>query len=1280
MPLGRLTTILLWLLEVFLLASGYWILAQFSFSLAVYPGQIAPIWLPSGLALAWSLIRGTRPLLGVFLGSLAINAPHAGIGIAAVIANGPLLQTLLAVHLIKRFALSGKRCLPQSAQEMASYLAIATLVPVIASTLGSASLYLGGYLVWPLVGPGLVTWWIGDASGHLLLAPLILVIADRRFRWDRWEIYGFLLSTLAMGLGAVVELSMVRQHRGMVAHVYHDQADHILGDVKNAADSIELAITSVASFLSASEPISPRGFRRFCRPLQEQKPWIQALSWIPTVLETQSESDPMDWEEVAVGDGYPDFPIYRKVDGLALQKAWNAGKPTATSPLYAVQQQADQPGIHFFVPVYQQIDEEASQESSSPVAAPNSLQGFAAGVILVEKMLLEVLDEHSRQGLDILIRDVTDANAPAEEQRLAWSPGSNQFTMERSLVPPPTLIGEWVWQRPLSLGGRDWLLQIQPTAEQRAIMAAALPDNRGIPSLVALMLAVLVLFYIRLHQRGETALVAEKQSLTEKVRARTIELEDQRQWLITLVRTIPDLVWAKDLRGVYLACNPAFERFFGASESAIKGRTDYDFVDTSLADFFRAKDREAIEAGGPRVNQEWITFADDGRLALVETIKAPMVDGTGKVIGVLGIARDITATNQVNRALHRSETHYRTLFRESPLGYALNRLGNRTFLQVNTALAKLVNHPLHELLTLTDEALTPEIFRAEDERQWQILQETGHCGPYEKEYFCRGGPQVPVRVSRVLVTTEDEVPLVFSVLEDITSLREMNQALHQAKEAAELASRMKSAFLANMSHEIRTPLTAILGFTETLFDLGGTREQQQAALQAVLDNGRHLHALINDLLDMSKIEAGRLEFETLPLDLASLLEGCLSSLQTLAQQRGLELSAHYLPPLPPHIHSDPTRLRQILLNLLSNALKFTQRGAVRMLVSCDISAQELVVSVLDSGIGIDDQQRERLFQAFVQADSSITRRYGGTGLGLSLARQLTQGLGGDLQVESSLGAGSLFVVRIPTGPLNPADLVSDLSGWNSATAITPVAVAALAPPPCCLCGRVLLAEDNPYNQQLLGQRLTRLGITVVIASNGEEAVSRVMAEPFDLVLMDVQMPVMDGLEATQLLREALCPVPIVALTAHSLKSHSDQAKTAGCNDFLTKPVDWTAFYRVLTTYLPVKSECGCAETHSVAVPSTALPAEEELVAVLGERFRHSLPSTLTELEQALQEGKFDRVAHLAHQIKGVAGGVGYIALGAVAATLETAAQEGNVVATVTTLAELRRISLMTLQQ
>jgi signal transduction histidine kinase/ActR/RegA family two-component response regulator len=371
------------------------------------------------------------------------------------------------------------------------------------------------------------------------------------------------------------------------------------------------------------------------------------------------------------------------------------------------------------------------------------------------------------------------------------------------------------------------------------------------------------------------------------------------------------------------------------------------------------------------------------------------------------------------------------------------------------------------------------------------------------------------------------------------------------------ANSAKTAFLANMSHEVRTPMTAILGYADALAEDGLREEERPEIVETIRRNGRRLLAILDDVLDVSKIEAGRLDVERMPCSLVEQVEETLSLLRGRAQEKGLALSVDYLFPLPETISSDAGRLRQILMNLVSNAIKFTESGGVRLTVfasEVDSRAARVHVEVVDDGIGIAAESLPRLFQPFVQADSSMTRRFGGTGLGLAISKRLAQMLGGDIEVASTPGAGSRFHLWLDPGPLAGVRL---LHAPTRAADTPEVAPASHAP---ALRGRVLLAEDTHDTRVLLRHVLTRAGLAVEIAENGREALEKALAsraadEPFDVVLMDMQMPVLDGYDATRALRSAGYTLPIVALTAHTMAGEREKCLAVGCDDYASKPID-----------------------------------------------------------------------------------------------------------------------------
>ena len=389
------------------------------------------------------------------------------------------------------------------------------------------------------------------------------------------------------------------------------------------------------------------------------------------------------------------------------------------------------------------------------------------------------------------------------------------------------------------------------------------------------------------------------------------------------------------------------------------------------------------------------------------------------------------------------------------------------------------------------------------------------------------------------------------------AIEQRTAELRQASDAAFRAAQVKSEFLANMSHEIRTPMNAVLGTTAMLLD-SDLRQDQQLLAETIDRSGRDLLTIINDILDFSKLEAGKLRIELIPFDLPKTVADIVALLNAKAEPKHLRLRAKIDPDVPQEVVGDPSRLRQILTNLTDNAIKFTDQGFVMLHVSRGPETSQprpIVITVRDSGIGIPADKLSHIFDKFTQADTSTTRKYGGTGLGLSICRQLAELMGGTISVESHPGQGSLFTVSIPF----------DISASGTAATVQ------AAPAPTRLSGRILLAEDYPANQRIARWMLERLGLTVVLAVDGAEVLTALRSERFDLVLMDCQMPVMDGYDATQQIRAGTTPhpgIPIVAMTAAALASDRTRCLEVGMNDYISKPVQQGELAQILAKWLP----------------------------------------------------------------------------------------------------------------
>jgi len=400
--------------------------------------------------------------------------------------------------------------------------------------------------------------------------------------------------------------------------------------------------------------------------------------------------------------------------------------------------------------------------------------------------------------------------------------------------------------------------------------------------------------------------------------------------------------------------------------------------------------------------------------------------------------------------------------------------------------------------------------------------------------------------------------------------------VRQEKAAAEAASDAKSQFLANMSHEIRTPMTAILGYSELLEDPDITDDERNKHVVAIRRSGNHLMDIINDILDLSKVEADRLEIESVACDPVDIVNEVMTVLMPKARTQHTELVCKCKAAVPRKIETDPTRLRQIFFNLIGNAVKFTKDGLVTTEVALepgDDHQMTLQIDVTDTGIGMNESAVESLFAPFSQADNSMTRQFGGTGLGLTISRRLAEAMGGDVQlVETMAGVGSKFRLRLPV------TVEADASVWPAGI-IEPTAVATKNPelqpvvksdtPLDC---DILLVEDGPDNQRLFNHLLTKAGARVTLAANGQEGLAAVLrkrraGESFDVILSDMQMPVMDGFEATRRMRDAGIDTPIIALTANAMQEDRDKCLAAGCDDFLKKPIEKKALLETVCRYV-----------------------------------------------------------------------------------------------------------------
>jgi signal transduction histidine kinase/CheY-like chemotaxis protein len=478
--------------------------------------------------------------------------------------------------------------------------------------------------------------------------------------------------------------------------------------------------------------------------------------------------------------------------------------------------------------------------------------------------------------------------------------------------------------------------------------------------------------------------------------------------------------------------------------------------------------------------------------------------------------------------------------------------------------------------------------------------------------------------------------------------------LKAAREGSIEASRVKSEFLANMSHEIRTPMTAVVGYADLLLDPSLGASERVNHLQTIRRNGEHLLAVLNDILDVSKIEAGKMSVESIRTSPSQVIVDIASLMRVRAAAKNLGFEIKYQGAIPETILSDPTRLKQIVMNFVGNAIKFTESGTVRILVRCEepeSSEPKLVVDVTDTGVGMTEAQMQKVFSSFSQADASTTRKFGGSGLGLLISKRLAELLGGEVSAESAPGRGSVFRVSIPTGSLLGVPMIEGLAEAGLVDTRAQAIRRVPSLPPSC---RVLLAEDGHDNQVLVTTYLVKAGATVKVVGDGRLAVEAAIAaqaagRPYDVILMDMQMPELDGYAATSKLRLMKYRHPIVALTAHAMVGDRERCEKAGCDDYLTKPVDRAQLVSLVARFT---GKQGSGD----GVVST-LEHDEDMKELI-HRFVRDLPDRSSAILRASEASDVETLKRLAHQLTGAAGGYGFPRITDAASAVERAIADG----------------------
>ena len=751
-------------------------------------------------------------------------------------------------------------------------------------------------------------------------------------------------------------------------------------------------------------------------------------------------------------------------------------------------------------------------------------------------------------------------------------------------------------------------------------------------------------------EKGESSeIIGTWLDVTDHKRAEEALRDSEEKWR-SLAENAPDIILNVDLDGTILFVNRTIP---GLTPEQVIGTSVYEYISTEYHETAR-RSFDRVVRTGKADRYELAGTGPHGSISWYETRVGP-IKRRGKIVAVTMITSDVTERKRAEAALQESEKKYRTLLENLPQKIFYKNTES-VYVSCNYNYARDLKITPEEIVGKTDYEFYPkelaEKYRADDRR----IIESGGTEEIEEEYLLEGQEFTVQTVKTPVKDEEGKTAGILGIFWDITERKRAAEELRQAKEAAEAASRAKSAFLANMSHEIRTPMTAMLGAAELLAAGHADHPQDPDRVNMILRNGRHLLTLIDDLLDLSRAEVDKLEVRRSPCSLLDIMTDVEAVTQPLHWRPAVDYRIIYETPVPTRIVTDATRFKQAMINLISNALKFTESGhvEVRIRIDRDHAGPRLSIVVEDTGVGIPTGDTERIFETFTQIGPGTPGISGGVGLGLPLARWIAEQLGGTLEVTSVENRGSSFTLRVATGPL-------DQAVW-----VTPGEVSIPARPSGRLdtmtagrqvYGQVLLAEDFPDTRRLIEQALSNMGAKVTAVDNGEDALKVALAKQFDLILMDVRMPGIDGPSATAELRRRGCLTPIIALTALTTEDDREQILKSGFDDLWNKPMSLERLCEEVAAYLHGTSEQ--AERADQAGLGRSTPSvENPRLAAIRADFARNLPSRLARVTSAIKAGDMDQAREVLHQLVGAGGMHGFPSVSYEAARLLELARGG----------------------
>ncbi|TVS20142.1 MAG: response regulator [Planctomycetaceae bacterium] len=1037
------------------------------------------------------------------------------------------------------------------------------------------------------------------------LSPIDAVMTDFRPTRNRRShlLVVILIATFGVGLSAGAFLYLRSSQRSLIEAAVEGDTGHRIRAIEHRFSSHVRLIYQLSSFVGQAGPGTRADFEQVVRQSIQRHPDLKTVMWVPRVQPDRRSRHEEDTQRQGVpdyviriqdqqGDLVPAPPRAEHADHFPLQFVW---PPDNQHPLLGVDLETI-PEI--FAPLQESLDtnqvlivvptEIAGMEDAAPIClvvrpilhdwspagssqgVRDKLAGFLVVGIDLDALFANALQPYPPE-FHVQLYDVSPsgdwsfiAAFDSDQREIRFEPFvAHQIRRSAGLIRTAAL----------EVPGGIWMFEYLPTETFLHGRTSELPS---VSLIFGLMLTALAAIYAHTlfgqHARVERLVeqrTAELQDanlrlqreMAERTRAEEALRESEHRFR-SLVETTTDWIWEIDAGGILTYSSPRVQDLLGLEVAHVLGRSHNDLLDPSVPATSQRRFRDTVDRQQPVLAVEQRFRHRDGHTIVMETNAVPILDTNGALLGYRGISRDVTARKKTELDFAYERFLLNTLLDQSP-DFIYFKDDQSRYLRISRALAEYLGTASAKDAIGKSDA---DFFDAQRSQQYltderEVMASGQAVVDKEEEQAWSDGRVTWVSTTKVpLRDPQGNMIGTFGISRDITDRKHTEEALQAAKEAAEAASRAKSDFLANMSHEIRTPLNAIIGMTELVLDTSLTQSQRDY-LKMVLVSSESLLSVINDILDFAKIEAGKLDLLIAEFDLRESLEDVVRSFAFRAHAKGLELACRVHPDTPERLLGDVGRLRQIINNLVSNAIKFTEVGEVFVGVQpLSQQADQVVLqfSVTDTGIGIAPEKQRLIFSAFEQADSSSTRRYGGTGLGLAISSYLVEYMGGRLWVDSQVDHGSQFhfTARFAIAPDRPPEAPTE--------------------PVCLTSTRVLIVDDNATNRHILGEMLRNWGVKVTEVENAQQAFEILQqahqaGEPFSLVLNDACMPVIDGFHLAEKIRtdKSLGSTIIMMLTSGDRPGDIQRCKQLGIGSYLLKPIKQSELFDALISELRI---------------------------------------------------------------------------------------------------------------